>query len=268
MRPPVLPRGQARLQVPDRRRAKARPLHPGIIHRDIKPANIMIDETGAVKIAERNQLYVFAYAYPAAAGAIPGLAALLDRRGEAARQDLIGQAEEGREAAEDSGFPYNAYSYSQEWKVVADIPGYLSLASSVTTYLGGAHGNYATRTLVWDRAAGRALEPRDLFTSPEVLESALGERFCEQLNRQRAKKRGEAVRAGSDNPFDACPKFADLAILPGSRRGRAFDRIGLIADPYIAGPWAEGKYEITLPVTAAVIEAVRPEYAEAFAAAL
>lgn len=222
---------------------------------------------GAVAVSEKNQLYVFEYAYPETAGRIPELAALLDRRGDAAKQELIDQAEEGKEAAEDSGFPYNAYSFSQEWQVVADVPGYLSLSSEETTYLGGAHGNYATRTLVWDRKSARALRPRDMFTSLDALESVLGDRYCEQLNQQRAKKRGEAVPAETEDPFDACPSFSDLVILLGSRRGKAFDRIGLLADPYLAGPWAEGKYEVTLPVTPAVIEAVRPEYAKAFAAA-
>ena len=43
------------------------------------------------------------------------------------------------------------------------------------------------------------------------------------------------------------------------------DRIGLIADPYVAGSYAEGAYEVTLPVTRAIIGTVKPEYRGAFA---
>ena len=45
----------------------------------------------------------------------------------------------------------------------------------------------------------------------------------------------------------------------------AFDRVGLIADPYVAGSYAEGSYELTFPVTAELLAAVRPEYKAAFA---
>lgn len=42
------------------------------------------------------------------------------------------------------------------------------------------------------------------------------------------------------------------------------NHIGLIADQYLAGSYAEGPYEITLPVTPAVIAAVKPEYRAGF----
>ena len=51
----------------------------------------------------------------------------------------------------------------------------------------------------------------------------------------------------------------------GSSNGKAFDRIGILVAPYEAGPYAEGDYEITLPVTDAVIAAVKPEYRPSFA---
>ena len=46
----------------------------------------------------------------------------------------------------------------------------------------------------------------------------------------------------------------------------AFDRIGFLIGPYAAGPYAEGSYDVTLPVTPAVIAAVKPEFRTAFAA--
>lgn len=219
---------------------------------------------GASSIEERTELYIFTYAYPEEAGNIPRLAALLDERGQRAKAELVRMATRGAEAAEESGFPYNAYSFNQKWQVVAETPGYLSLSSIVTGYEGGAHGSYGTQALVWDKEQGKAIRPRDLFTSVSTLENALGEDFCSQLNRLRERKRGEKVAPESTDPFDACPQFSELAILVGSSNGRKFNRIGLIADPYVAGPWAEGKYEVTLPVSLRVIDAAKPEYEGAF----
>ncbi len=38
--------------------------------------------------------------------------------------------------------------YSKEWKVVADLPRYLSLSADMYLYTGGAHGNSAFDSLV------------------------------------------------------------------------------------------------------------------------
>jgi len=47
------------------------------------------------------------------------------------------------------------------------------------------------------------------------------------------------------------------------KNGR-FDHIKVIADQYVAGPYAEGPYEILLPITAAMIERVKPDYRSSF----
>jgi hypothetical protein len=53
----------------------------------------------------------------------------------------------------------------------------------------------------------------------------------------------------------------------GSGDRQHFTRIGILIGPYEAGPYAEGDYEITLPVTPEVLAAVKPEYRADFAAA-
>jgi hypothetical protein len=56
----------------------------------------------------------------------------------------------------------------------------------------------------------------------------------------------------------------DATIFLGSSDGESFDRIGIYYAPYTAGPYAEGEFEFTLPVTKAVLDTVRPAYREAF----
>jgi Deacetylase PdaC len=217
----------------------------------------------AVKISEDTELYSFDFAYPAEVAAIPELKQRLDREMATAREKLLRQAKEAQADAREQGFPYNAYAEGRNWQVVANTPRFLSLSASVYSYTGGAHPNGGTTALVWDREAKRALAPMDFFTSPEALEEAVRDPYCTALDKERGQRRGPE----GDNiagEFGDCPPIKDLTVLLGSSGGKTFNRLGLVADPYVAGPYAEGDYDITVPVTAKVLAAVRPAYRDAF----
>lgn len=220
---------------------------------------------GPRAVAESTELYEFEYAYPAAAAAIPGLRAMLEERLAQTRADLEQQARRSREEARESGFPYNPHSTRIEWKVVADLPRYLSLSADISTYSGGAHGNRGYDSLIWDREEDAAKEPLDFFRSPSALQHAVGGRFCTALDAQRTERRDQPVESQGDDIFDKCPRVSDLTVLLGSSNGETFDRLGLIAAPYVAGPWAEGSYEVTLGVDTALLDAVKHEYRDVFA---
>lgn len=221
----------------------------------------------AKAVEEDNDLYSFAYAYPAEADAIPELAARLDKDAEEAKATLISESEDDRKQAEANGFPYRAHSFSEEWKIVANLPRYLSLSGEFATYSGGAHGMYGLESLVWDKQKKAGVDGVEIFRSAEALDDALGQKLCDALNAERGKRRGEAVPQvpdGEDYGFNSCQHVKDATVLVGSSNGQAFDRIGIWFGPYIAGPYAEGSYELNFPVDAAVIEVVKPEYSEAF----
>jgi len=221
---------------------------------------------GALSISEETDDYLFEYAYPAAAGNIPELAALLDKRLERNKAELAEQSAEARDEARDNGFPYNKHSYSAEWKVVANLPDWLSLSSEIATYSGGAHGNYGYGSLVWNKQDKRAIKALDMFTSAAALDEALHDRLCAALNAERAKRRGPDTPEMGVDEFEQCVPVSDATVLVGSAGKKRFDRVGVIYGPYAAGPYAEGSYEFTLPVTKAVLETVKPEYRDAFAA--
>ena len=222
---------------------------------------------GAREITEETDTFLFEYAYPQEAGEEPGLAAWLDERMERQRATLEREANEGRDEARDNGFPFNKYSSSTVWEVVAQLPGWLSLSAALDTYYGGAHPNYGFDSIVWDRENRRALEPLALFTSAEALDSAMGDRLCEALNAERAERRGDAVEPQPDDPYQNCVALEDTNVLLGSSNRRNFNRIGVQIAPYVAGPYAEGAYEFTFPVDEAVLAAVKPQYRSAFAVA-
>lgn len=232
-------------------------------------ATVAADPAGskpeALNISEDTDLYSFDFAYPVEVAEIPELRDRLDLEMASAREQLLTEAKAAEASAREEGFPYNAYAEGRKWQVVANIPRFLSLSAAVYSYTGGAHPMSGTIALVWDRETGRAIAPQDFFTSLGALDRAVRETYCKALDKERERRRGpdgEATLA----EFGKCPPISDLTVLLGSSNGKSFNRIGLVADPYVAGPYAEGDYDITVPVTAQVLEVVHPAYRDAFAA--
>ena len=217
------------------------------------------DAGGAKAIDEETESYFFEYSWPAEAGRDPALAAELQARADTSRSELEAQAREAQADAAANDYPFRKHSLGMEWQKVADIPGFLSLSGEFYTYMGGAHGMSGMSSLIWDREAGRAIEGIDLFTSPQALGRALGSRICAGLNDARREKLGE-VPAGAE-----CPAIGEFTVLVGSSNGAYFDRLTLYAGPYVAGPYAEGSYEVDLAIDGKTRAAVKPRYRSAFA---
>jgi hypothetical protein len=217
-------------------------------------------------VSEKTELYEFKYSYPAAAAAIPALRDWLEANLVRGRGDLASEAREGKEDATIGEYIYAPYMASTEWKVVTDLPGWLSLSAQVYSFSGGAHGNSAFDTVLWDKAANEKRTAADLFTSSAALKAAVVKAFCAELDRQRAKKRGGEDSGDPSDEFNQCIDPTEQVVILGSKGGKGFDRIGFLIAPYNAGSYAEGSYEVTLPVTAAVLGAVKGEYKSAFVA--
>ncbi|KQM85114.1 hypothetical protein ASE67_15735 [Sphingomonas sp. Leaf23] len=206
--------------------------------------------------------YDFVYTYPSQAARIAPLKAWLDADKAKLRAKVAGEAAAFRRETQRDGSPFRKYDASKEWQVVADTPRFLSLSVATYDYSGGAHGYGASGGLLWDKRAAKRIEPKAVFVSVAGLDAALRKPWCDWLKRERVNRLGSA--SGTDDIFGQCPRVKELAVLLGSSSGKGFDRIGLIADQYVAGSYAEGPYEVTLPVTPAVLRAVKPEYRAAF----
>lgn len=217
------------------------------------------------KVAERNDAFEFEYSWPAAASAIPELVVELEADLARQRRELAAAAREGQAAARENGLTYNPYAHAVNWSVVTELPGWLSLSAAAYSYTGGAHPNHWSQALLWDKAAGKSHQAADLFTSKAALSEAIRAPFCAALNRERSARRGEPVRSDSGEMFTECIDPTDSTVILGSSNGQQFDRIGVLVAPYEAGPYAEGDYEVTLPVTRAVMAAVKPQYRAVFA---
>jgi methionine-rich copper-binding protein CopC len=215
------------------------------------------------KVAEDTDLFSFEFSYPAAVARHPELAEQLDHDAQKQKSEMIAEAKEFQADAKTNDFPFHQHSYSAEWKVVADLPGYLSLSNDWATYTGGAHGMYGLQGFVWDKANKRGFDSAELFVSPADLDDAMGNAVCAALNKEREKRRGEPVDT-KDEFFGGCPGLDEATILVGSANRKTFDRITVWFGPYVAGAYAEGAYELDFPMTKAMLDTVKPAYKAAF----
>lgn len=215
-----------------------------------------------VAIKRGDEALEFDYGWPGAAAAVGPLDAWLRAHAEDQYRKALAEAEEGRKAAKSDGYPFHRYSFAQQWESVADLPGVLVLESSGYSYTGGAHGMPFVTSLIWDRKAGKRLGTADVLDKVK-LTAAARPAFCAELDRQRAEKRGAPVNPDAKDgiaEFNRCPIMAEQEILPISRHGKALDAIRVVIGPYVAGPYAEGSYEIDLPVTPPILGAVKQPY--------
>lgn len=216
-----------------------------------------------MKVQRNSAALEFSYSYPAEAAAI----AVLNRRFQAdlAKQyrrslklgleDLKIYKQEKRGGISDF--------FSMEWTTAGQTVRLLSLQNQLSRFTGGAHPNTSYGALLWDRRLGREIQMETLFLRSGAFDALTRSRYCAALDAERNKRReGEKL----DLPdFNACPKYSELAITPVDKnRNNRFDSIAFVASPYTAGSYAEGEYEVSLPVTSQLIAAIKPEYRNSF----
>lgn len=229
------------------------------------PTPVLTPSAKPIAIIDSTKLYEFSYTYPAQAAAIPALAGWFKLDAAKHKRELIAQAKEGQAEARADKRTYYPYGHSTKWQVVTDIPGWLSLSADRWDSLGGAHPNPWQESLIWEKQGQMRHRGTDFFLTEKALTAALQQPFCAELDKQRAAKRGGPVNRKSGDEFDKCIDPAKQTIILGSTDKQHFTRIGVLVGPYEAGPYAEGNYEVTLPVTPAIIKAIKPMYRKAFA---
>ncbi len=209
----------------------------------------------------------FDYSWPQEAVNIPKLDAWLRSNAERLRKETVDSGRAEIKSAKEGGYMMNGYSYEEHWRTVANVPALLVMQSEGYAYSNGAHGMPVVTALFWDKAAQKRLATGAIFDLA-TLKQGINQRFCKALDAERAKRRGAPVDPNDPNELDDFVKCVDLVkqtILPVSRRGKALDTLRVVIMPYEAGPYAEGIYELDLPVDAVVMRAVKPAYKAAFA---
>lgn len=213
----------------------------------------------------KDDLVDFHFGWSAEAAAVPELSRKLAADKDKILADLkTGAARERRERNQEKyGLSFNGFQSSTQYDTAGQSRRLLSLTSVHSAYTGGAHANYGTSALLWDRQAKREINFASLFVEPANRDRLLTQRWCDALNQAREEKRGKPV--GGDGMFDDCPPLDQIAIVPADAdRDGKLDRLLLIASPYVAGSFAEGTYEVKLTVTSDLMAALKSEYRDGF----
>ena len=222
-----------------------------------------------VELKSETPLLNWEVSWPAEVNAIPALERSIRVPAEKALADYSRQAKADKAEREKQGFDFNGYDYSVDVKVAGQTPRLLSLTRDWMEFTGGAHPNHGTDAILWDKAAGTSIDLATLLTGgAAALDRLYRDAFCKALNAERAKKRdGLDAVSDPDDPFSQCPKFSELQIIPkGPEQGGPMTVLSFHADPYVAGPYVEGDYDVELPVSAAFLAALKPDYRASFAA--
>lgn len=218
----------------------------------------------AVKIESVSATLEFTSAWPAEAAAIPALDRHLRAAADTALRAARKSAAEELTTTRREKREFHKQSYLMQWSAAGRSKRLLSLQSERFTFEGGAHPNTDYGALLWDRALARDITVDSLFAAPGSLAAATRTRYCAALSAERLKRR-QGMKLGGE--FDECPKNSELAISPvESDKDGSFETLDFVASPDTAGPYAEGEYEIALPIRKALIAALKPEFRGSFEA--
>ncbi|HWE46949.1 MAG TPA: DUF4163 domain-containing protein [Caulobacteraceae bacterium] len=159
----------------------------------------------------------------------------------------------------DIGVPYE---HDLVWTVAAQTDKLTSLESDTYEFSGGAHGNTALQSLLWDRSLKAQIKPMALFKSGAD-HARLDGLLCRAI--MTAKKAREQDGFNASDSMWPCPKWAQsvFVLAPSDQAGKA-GGVTFLFSPYAIGPYSDGVYEITIPQQA-FHNALAPAYADEFA---
>jgi len=217
------------------------------------------------KIERKTPALDYSYQWPEQAAAIPALNAWLQADSNKLFRQSLADAQKDMRAAKQDKFPFHQHEIQKSWESAGQSSRLLSLDGSIYGFTGGAHGNGGSLGLLWDRARNAKIEIPQLLLPGMSWTGAIRQPFCVLLDRERAKRREKPVK--KDDMFGNCPEYKELTVIIVDKNGNGrFDHIQAIADAYVAGPYVEGPYEIDLPITAAMIARLKPEFRSSFEA--
>lgn len=216
----------------------------------------------AINLSEKTDLLDFEYIIPPDAAARKVVREWMTAQAERLKALALKSAQDDFKASQEGGYEYRQHSDGSRWAAAADTRSLMSFQGQHFFYTGGAHPMTNYLALVYDKREGQLLRPLDIFSDPAAAAAAITPLYCKRLDELRLEKRGE--KTDPSDLFGDCPKLREATFLPVSTIPKMIDRLRIILDPYVAGPYAEGEYVIELPVDQQLIDLVKPEYQGVF----
>ena len=196
---------------------------------------------------------------PEAIKSYPDLHSKLYTDGTKDLNAFLAQAVKSAAELKGQGFTDANLSKTIGWHIAVDTPHLVSAYAEIYENAGGAHPNSTYKSLIWDKAHNQEIKTRDIFRPGADL-GRMDAYLCHAIGLERARRMGEPRP-----PAMNCPHFsqARLVLMTSNVTDRASGVIALYA-PYEIGAYAEGAYEIRLPL--AVIKPIlNPKFADDFA---
>ena len=219
--------------------------------------------SGPFSVDRKDELIEFNYAWSAEASRIPSLVRRLRGDLETSWSAASATAQADRAKAQANNIPFRGHEFNRRWTTAGQSSRLLSLEGQTEIFTGGAHPIHGADALLWDRKTRSEVKAGRLFTASGDLAKLVHAPSCAIFAGERTKRRGAPVPA--DDPFAGCPKLSELAVVPADGNGnRRFDRFRLIAANGVAGAYSDGRYDIAVPVTAALLAALKPAYRSSF----
>lgn len=200
----------------------------------------------------------FSYSYPATLSTHIQLVKELEAR-KAKRATLF---DEDVKSLADSS-PANNLESQADWEVKSETDRLIVLVSSNYVYSGGAHGNFWSDAIIWDKKIQAEVNFLDLFVDKDATKKAMMPAYCAMLDAERLALRGEPT--AKDDIFGECvDPFENGIVFPENLGVGGYLRIGFALPPYAAGPYVEGEYIFDIAAPAYITEGLKPEYKDLF----
>lgn len=211
---------------------------------------------GDLLIRERSIDLDFGWRMVPDVAAYPALLAELRRDATERLAEATANAAEDR-AARPADAPFFGHYFQQNWRVEADTSRLLSLVAETDTFTGGAHGMSFAGGVIWDKAAGKQLALQDLFSDWAAARRIIEPVYCRALDQEREQRRGQPK---TGRLFDDCPPLLEQTVTLAGWNESTAGGLKVYLDPYTAGPYAEGRYDIWVFPEPALSTLVKPEY--------
>ena len=223
------------------------------------PATGAIPADGGFTELSTTPLLDFRYSFPTLVGSNPQLLAVLRSDRSAGHAAALDGARKDSAIRRPENFPFHQHQYWRDWTISGQSGRLIAVRSQTETFTGGAHGMHTTGLMLWDNETKQVLRFAGLFSSEGAFWPLVEAKFCKALAFERLRRAQMEV--------GRCPKPEELVFVPADTNSDwKFDTIQVVADPYVAGSYAEGRYEVPLAVSDAMIAALKPEYRDSFEA--
>lgn len=224
---------------------------------DKAPAEAMAE--GPLTYASTTPYAKVSLALPEAIRSYPDLYSDLYQTEVGALKDYVEGAQSDRSEFGSADLP--PYEKTIEYGTPVETGRLFSMVRTDFDHSGGAHPNTVATGVLWDRTTNKRLTAEELFAK-DANRATLSRTLCQALDTAKKNRPGAVTLAAGS--MWSCPDLKDLnVVLAAGNAPEQASGLTFLLNAYDVGPYVEGAYYITLPISA-LGNAINPAYADQF----